>query len=48
MGLSPAEQGTDATDYSWAFETSQAAVKQPEAASALKQPQIAVALKVAS
>jgi len=27
MGLSPAEQGTDAMNYSWAFELPQAAVK---------------------
>jgi len=50
MGLSPAEQGTDATNYSWAFEEPQAtaAIKQPQAAAALKQPQTAAPLKVAS
>jgi hypothetical protein len=41
MGLSPAEQGTDATNYSWAFE-------EPQAAAAVKLPQTATALKVAS
>ena len=41
MGLSPAEQGTDATNYSWAFE-------EPQAATAVKLPQTAAALKVAS